>query len=310
MYDYSYYGNRLRSPFPLTLLPPWDTGRHRETSPNDAFGIVTLKQGEVPDELPDTIWTTPFLVVGRCRTVIVRVAAAGRFLVRGGAEVIVQPIPGIVLEELETFLVGAVAGIILHQRRVLPLHASCVAIGGRAIVLAGPSGLGKSTLAAALAGNGATLLSDDISAITFHGAAPPRIAQGAIGLRLWPDAKAALGMEAMPWLPIRRDHPKLVSPVSSQEREPCELSTVIRLLGGNSAEPGIRRRYGPSAVAPMTEMVYRARLGRMLGCQEALFLSLMRIADTVPVFELRRPSGVDRIGQSVDWVLSVVGAKY
>jgi ABC-type lipoprotein export system ATPase subunit len=41
------------------------------------------------------------------------------------------------------------------------LHASCVAIAGRAVLIEGPSGSGKSDLALRLIDRGATLVSDD-----------------------------------------------------------------------------------------------------------------------------------------------------
>lgn len=41
------------------------------------------------------------------------------------------------------------------------LHASCVAIGGRAVLIMGPSGTGKSDLALRLIDRGAVLVSDD-----------------------------------------------------------------------------------------------------------------------------------------------------
>jgi hypothetical protein len=45
------------------------------------------------------------------------------------------------------------------------LHASAVAVGGRAIAVTGPSGAGKSTLAAAWLATGAQLVADDVLAI-------------------------------------------------------------------------------------------------------------------------------------------------
>lgn len=50
-----------------------------------------------------------------------------------------------------------------------PIHASCVAIGGRAVLIAGPSGSGKSDLALRLIDRGARLVSDDYTEVTVAG---------------------------------------------------------------------------------------------------------------------------------------------
>ncbi|KTT71536.1 HPr kinase/phosphorylase [Sphingomonas endophytica] len=61
------------------------------------------------------------------------------------------------------------------------IHATCVAIGGRAVLLTGPSGAGKSDLAMRLIDRGAVLVSDDYTVLSHgHGvliaAAPATIA--------------------------------------------------------------------------------------------------------------------------------------
>jgi serine kinase of HPr protein (carbohydrate metabolism regulator) len=48
------------------------------------------------------------------------------------------------------------------------LHASCVAIDGRAVLLAGPSGVGKSDLALRLIDRGAQLVADDQTKLTVE----------------------------------------------------------------------------------------------------------------------------------------------
>jgi serine kinase of HPr protein (carbohydrate metabolism regulator) len=67
------------------------------------------------------------------------------------------------------------------------LHASCVAIGGRAILLAGPSGSGKSDLALRLIDRGFTLVSDDRTIVSKEGerlvATAPATIKGKLEIR-------------------------------------------------------------------------------------------------------------------------------
>ena len=79
-------------------------------------------------------------------------------------------------------------------------HASCVALGGKAVLIRGPSGSGKSDLALRLIDGGAELLADDYTTLTRKGeqiiAAPPDEIAGkmevrGVGLVCMPSASAA-----------------------------------------------------------------------------------------------------------------------
>lgn len=67
--------------------------------------------------------------------------------------------------EVPAAFYGTVAAIILAWRGLVPIHGSAVALDGRALLIAGPPGAGKSTLCAALVRQGARLVSDDLSAL-------------------------------------------------------------------------------------------------------------------------------------------------
>ncbi len=73
----------------------------------------------------------------------------GRFHVKGGREIVVDPLPDADPYILRAMLQGRLMAYLLRQRGCLPLHASGVAIGGQAVLFLGESGAGKSTTAAA-----------------------------------------------------------------------------------------------------------------------------------------------------------------
>ena len=95
------------------------------------------------------------------------------------------------IEDAAVFLRGPILGFVLRLRGQIPLHASAVDLEGRALLLMGAPGAGKSTTAACFARMGYPLLSDDIV---------PLLEQGGIFLAqsgypyvcLWPQSVEAL----------------------------------------------------------------------------------------------------------------------
>lgn len=69
-------------------------------------------------------------------------------------------------------LESAVLSIILGVKGHFGLHASAVERDGRAIAVIGPTGAGKTTVAALMCADGATLLTDDLLRIDFEDGTP------------------------------------------------------------------------------------------------------------------------------------------
>ncbi len=298
---FSFYGCRLLSEVPLSYAPACAA---QDETPN-----AVLNLGKVAETLDKPIWSSPFISIAADGTALLQVAAVGRFLLRNGVEITVEPAPSATPLEIETMVMGPVAGVFLHQRGIFPLHASCVEIGGIAIAIAGSSGRGKSVLAAALVRHGATLFSDDICALRLLEGQPAAALQGGTGLGLWPDARAAVGGE-YEWLPIRPGHAKRVARLHAADLGSRPLATIIRLAPerGN-VTPGISRLCGPAAVAPpIAELIYRFSLGRLLGHGQHLYRDVMRLAGAVPIYELQRPLGLGRIEEAAEWAVSSAGA--
>jgi len=93
------------------------------------------------------------------------------------------------IEDLATYLTGPILGFVLRRRGHVSLHASAVQVGNGAMMLVGPHGAGKSTIAAALAARGCALITDDVLHVRKT-AAGWMAEPFASGLKLWPDASA------------------------------------------------------------------------------------------------------------------------
>lgn len=116
---------------------------------------VHIRIGAVPP--------TPAISTIQCEFAMTEGVAA--FVVRDGHEVIVHPVAGADPALLRIVLLGKVMAFLLRQRGWLPLHASGVAVGERAALFLGRSGVGKSATAAAFHAAGHAAITDDVAGV-------------------------------------------------------------------------------------------------------------------------------------------------
>lgn len=117
-------------------------------------------------------------------------ADCGRFLIRSGDEILVDPDPGAEDRVWRLSLFGPVLALLMLQRGHLVLHGAALATAYGAVLLLGPNGSGKSTLAGELCKRGHRLLSDDVIVLSRE-AGPPSVLPGVPLIKLWPDALAS-----------------------------------------------------------------------------------------------------------------------
>lgn len=129
----------------------------------------------------------------------------GAFRIRGGREIVVEPLPGVDEAVVRLSLLGPALAVLLHQRGLLVLHASCVVVDGAAVAFLGDSQWGKSTTAAALYRSGRPLVADDVLAVDLHSGFPT-VRRAFPQVKLWPESVKALGIEPQE---LRTIHPAL-----------------------------------------------------------------------------------------------------
>lgn len=215
-------------------------------------------------------------------------ADATEFIVNSSGTEIWARWPGeLTLEDTATYLLGPVMGFVLILRGITCLHASAFAFDDKAIALLGPRSAGKSTTAAAFAGLGYSVLTDDVVAIDDRGDSF-LIQPGYPRLRLWGDSVNALfgAIDALPLLTPNWDkrYLDLMSRDYEFQQKPLPLAAVY-ILGERSDDPAAPFVEAVTANAGMMALVansYATNLkDKTMRAQE--FDLLSRISARVPL---------------------------
>lgn len=222
----------------------------------------------------------------------------GVYLVRGGREIIIDPVPGADEQLLRLTILGIALGILLHQRGVLTLHSSAVAVNGAAIAFLGAKGAGKSAIAGALQAQGYPVVTDDIVALDVHAANGPLVLPGVPQLKLWPDVAAFLGHEpeALP-----RIHPQLGKRASSAGHDLSQVSWPLQgiyvLADGAGVE--VEALQAQESFVEMIRHSYALRFLGEAGVTATHFRQCARVARSTPARRLVRPRSLSALPEVV-----------
>lgn len=127
---------------------------------------------------------------GRSRT-LVRFPSLADFDIADDGSVTCHPVPEVPATAVEHLFRNQVVPLALSRAGQLVFHASAVAVSGRCLAFIGPSGRGKSTLAASFATSGHHFMVDDGLLLEGSGTEWRAVASHP-ALRLWSDSHAAL----------------------------------------------------------------------------------------------------------------------
>jgi hypothetical protein len=232
---------------------------------------------------------------------VLNVPRAGRYLIRDGREIIVDPDPAGTGANLRLYLLGSAMGALLHQRGLLPLHANSIAMSGSAVAFLGRSGSGKSTIAACYYDKGFTVLADDVCVVTME---PGRaLAQPGIPrLRLWKDAVEASGRSPSDYERSFDDMEKFDVPTrlpAAVQALPLAAIYVLDPPESGAERTAIRRLPGAAAVEALVANTYRGNYVRRLGGTRTHLASCVALAKLVPAFSVERRWGRDHLDEEL-----------
>lgn len=272
---YHAYGLTIDSPIPLDLPAGIGTAD------------VVVRTERLPHVGPPLAWVVGSAFAGGDpRNLALRVPGLLAAEVRDGGRIAIDPDVDADPLTLGAFVLQPLLPYILLQRGLLVLHASCVLVRGRAVAFIAFAGTGKSTTAGALARRGHTLLCDDVLPIRQDGTLLP----GVTGLKLWPDAAAALGLDpaTLPRI-IPGSEKRRTRALSPPEHARVPLHTVYVLEEGPA---GITPLSPALALAELVRHTFGILAIRHTGQQAHHFNQLTRLLAQITVKRLARPAGL------------------
>ena len=287
-YSYNAFGLRIRSEIECEQLLP-----------GVGHPDVRVRLGYVPECL-DHAAAQGVLYQSTAGKFLLNIDRVARYLVSDGNEILINPAPDADFDAIRLFLFGTAFGALLHQRGILPLHGSAIVTTGGAVVFAGLSGCGKSTIAGAFHQRGYPVLADEICAVDTGDSL--RVMPANPFLMLWADALREMGLDRIGLRPARSQIEKYILPLGNgfaTEATRLRALYIVETTQSDllSVPTPIK---GLGKIEALARNTYRPHFVEHMNLEGKHLRQIAAIALRIPVRRIDRPRGPFRLGDLVN----------
>lgn len=287
------HGLALSLPFPCDQFEP--------LAPS-ACPDVVLREGEVPAVLAGASLCDADFDFSPTRFLFRGGERAARFLIEDGTTITLERGAACEMPLLIHHLVHSVMAALLRQRQLLVFHASTAVLDGRAVMIGGDSGAGKSTSIARLTRLGWTMQADDVSAVRLTDAGGLEVLPGTSHIHLDDHAAESLALDTAglvrhDWHRMKMAYP--APPAATPRAVP--LVRIAHLTRVDGAPFSAERVIGRAKLPMLLGMLYGPMLPEQIAAGSAL---IDRMLATVEMIAITRPAE----GWTMDAVIDTIRA--
>ena len=298
MYQYILCGLKVESDLAFPELTPWKGALEH---PFD----IEFRLGRVEQFCSQDERGVRFHANGRDK-IIFHIGGAGRILIENGSRVVFDAFPAADDDRIRVQFIGTTQSMLWYQRGYLPLHASAVLVGDRAVAIGARSHSGKSVIAAGLTKRSCPLIADDMMVVGWSGKVPV-VLPGYQKLRLWKDACEQLDLMGHAIAKAHFIPDKFVlATLGTSPETPLPLTDMFILSGPRdksfSAQP-LRSVEGIRNLLAATHMLDAAYA---LGRQEQIFYGINSVVANVRIWRAMAPQGLENALAAADSILALV----
>lgn len=277
---YKAFGLSLFSEIPLPELPKMNKPEDKVDVVIEIADLSKLWAEYVPER-------TNFVLT---ENLLLFESENAKFCIQQGKRIIISPLKGMDKEELRILILGICMGVLLVQRKLMPLHGSAIGINGKAYGFIGESGVGKSTIASAFLSRGFQLMSDDLTVLSFSPENTLTVTPGYPQQKLWQETLKQFGMVPDRYRSVYQRENKYVIPVSAQySPKPLPLAGIFELVKMEIDEIEIYPIQRLERLQTLFSHTYSNIFSMQSGLMAWHFNTTVNIARQVDFYQLRRP---------------------
>jgi hypothetical protein len=255
---------------------------------------VEISQGTVPTSIQGEVLSKGLNHEANQDEMLYVVPDLATYYVTNGNRIVIETKPGADNDSVRLFLLGPAFGIILHQRKVLPLHSSSIETPNGAVLFVGRRGVGKSTTASMFQKRGYRLIADDISVVRLNDHDELEAVPGFPQQKLWRDSVAIVHGNDNHFRPLRPHVEKYAVPTRENfALEPVKVFAVYRLMHAVEGKPMFAPIKGLNGISAIISQIYWDELPQRLQLEQLHFKFGLQLMQQARVRVARRPKNTD-----------------
>jgi hypothetical protein len=249
---------------------------------------IFIKLGLVPKKLRDSAnERKPFTTFNE-QELLFNLPDMANYYIKDGNEIIIEPLCDN-HSEIHLNIYSNCLAAILYQRNILPFHVSGVRVGEKVLLLAAPSGTGKSTTAVKLQELGYPIFTDDTAILEFQDGICYAKASYPMA-RLWQNTIEVQNIfKESEKKQIYGEADKYAFDFHGQfitDKLPVLAIVFIESIG---SEIHIEPIQPPNRVAPLIKNIYRSQWVTGMKKHRLQHEQVMAIANHLPAYKAQRP---------------------
>ena len=226
------------------------------------------------------------------------------FRVLNGTDIKIERTPNVTDQDINLYLVGSAFGVICLQRGLMPMHCSAIEHQGKAIAFTGSSGVGKSTLSAALSQEGYGHVCDDVLVVNFDNS-PITVAAMPKGLKLWDHAAKALEIQCGYRVSSNPEFTKsYVAPREASKSSTLNFDTLYVLDEEDADAFSITELKGADKFSEIRRAIYREEWLDYICDKGDTFAQVVALSKEIKLYSFKRPKDLGKIRESATCLIS------